>query len=170
MCVDVGDSGSPVGICLDRCAPLTPDCRSGYECVRVSLTVGLCLPIPVCGNGIVERGEECEPPGTGSCDATCQGPGTALVGVPCTSPTECGGNLCLTEAAGWTGGYCSQGDCDPFSTTSCEAFGPDAVCGVLDLFGATRIVCLDGCNHANDCRAGYQCQWVGIGGNGCVPQ
>jgi len=93
----------------------------------------------------------------------------APVGVACASPAECAGNLCLTDAA-WTGGYCSQGDCDPFSTTSCSAFGQDAVCGVLDLFGAVRIVCLDGCSNSGDCRPGYQCQWVGIGGNGCVPQ
>lgn len=170
ICVDVGDSGSPVGICLDRCVPLASDCRDGYECVRIALTMGLCLATPVCGNGVVERGEECEPPNAGSCDAGCQGPGAAPVGEPCTAPTECAGNLCLKEADGWTGGYCSQGDCDPFSSASCEAFGPDAVCGVLDVFGAMRVVCLDGCSSSDDCRPGYQCQWVGIGGNGCVPQ
>ena len=27
---------------------------------------------PMCGNGIVETGEECEPPGSSTCDATCQ--------------------------------------------------------------------------------------------------
>lgn len=32
----------------------------------------VCAPAPVCGNGTVESGEQCEPPNTRTCDAKCQ--------------------------------------------------------------------------------------------------
>ncbi|MHC4444240.1 MAG: hypothetical protein ACYTA5_16705 [Planctomycetota bacterium] len=54
----------------------------------------------VCGNGIVEEGEECEPPGTTLCDASCQS----------IEPAVCGN------------GIVEEGEeCEPPGTTTCDA-------------------------------------------------
>lgn len=192
VCVNPGGAGGGMVVCLDRCDPSAPDCWTGYDCRRVGVGVAVCLPSPVCGNGHVEVGEECEPPGTATCSVTCQGLGQLPVGAPCTSAMECAGNYCISAwpagyctrydcdvsapdtacAAAGGDGYCSQLDCDVFAPdTSCQAYGSNAVCGVLDLLGPIKIVCLLGCQNDNDCRAaeGYTCGLVGIGTRGCVP-
>ncbi len=45
-------------------------CVGSYASLCDACGAGGCTPR--CGNGIVEAGEACEPPGTATCDATCQ--------------------------------------------------------------------------------------------------
>jgi hypothetical protein len=75
-----------------------------------SHTISACQSIPtVCGNGLVQPGEECEPPNTATCDSSCfiitacrqcenntSGPACVGVRVTPTSPFGCSG---LTGAA-----------------------------------------------------------------------
>lgn len=66
-------------------------------------------------------------------------------GGPCQRDGDCAGGLCLTEADGYPGGYCSQ---------ACESApcAGDQVCRAL----GGRAVCLSRCTDGL-CRAGYQC-------------
>jgi hypothetical protein len=166
-CLDIGGTGT----CLDRCVEAT-DCRTGYACVAVGMGRRVCYPIPVCGNGIVEFGEECEPPGSTNCDAACVGTGTAPVGAACTGPEDCLGNGCASEADGFPLGYCTQVGCDvTMAATSCAPYGGDGVC--IDVGEATPFtVCLDACDPnaaVSECRAGYYCQPGGPAGGVCFP-
>jgi hypothetical protein len=53
-------------VCYQRPAAQEPfGCSATQSCSYV----GTC--VPKCGNGIVETGERCEPPGTSSCNASC---------------------------------------------------------------------------------------------------
>jgi hypothetical protein len=173
FCVDIGDVGDPYGLCFDRCDVQAPDCRTGYECDAMGGTLGgICLPTPVCGNDVVERGEECEPPGTSTCNATCQGTGTAAIGAPCASAADCTGDYCFAAADGWPAGYCSQRDCDlAAETTSCQAYGGDGLCLDVGDTGAPYGMCFDRCNlQSPDCRNGYECVDMGGGYGGvCLP-
>jgi hypothetical protein len=167
LCLDVGDPGAPFGACFDRCDPASSDCRPQYMCQAIGGGYAVCVPAPVCGNGTVEQGEECEPPNTPTCDASCQGTGTAPIGDPCTAATDCAGNLCVTEADGWPGGYCSQMPCDLGAPdTSCLPYGGDGLC--LDA-GAGQGVCVDQCMNDVDCRAMYSCVNLGGGVRVCLP-
>jgi hypothetical protein len=85
--------------------------------------------LPVCGNGIIETGEQCEPPGTTTCDTNCQTiaqPGPSIP-VHCSnkqwdgdeSDLDCGGscNKCPptgspTYLSCWDNNDCSSGTCD----------------------------------------------------------
>jgi hypothetical protein len=171
LCLDVGEAGSPFGMCFDQCALASPDCRADYECLDIGGGVGVCLPVPVCGNGTVERGEECEPPGTATCTATCQGVGTAPIGAACTAATECGGDTCFTDADGWPGGYCSQEGCDlGAAATSCLPYGGDGYCLDVGDTGSPYGMCFDRCAAPADCRNGYACEDLGGGLGGlCFP-
>jgi len=166
LCLDMGG----YGMCLDRCDLANPDCRAGYECYDLGGDYGICYPIPVCGNEIIESGEECDPPDGGLCGDTCQGTGMAPVGELCADPTECAGDLCITDDQGWPDGYCSQVDCDASDTnweTSCLPYGGDGLC--LDMGGYG--MCLDRCDPvASDCRAGYECLDLGGGYGVCYPE
>jgi hypothetical protein len=75
-----------------------------------------CQPIPVaCGNGLVQPGETCEPPGTSSCDATCQTISPCIVcettGTACTNtkvtPTSSFGCAGLTVNAPTSNAQCN---------------------------------------------------------------
>jgi hypothetical protein len=173
FCVDLGDANDPYGVCFDRCDLQAPDCRDAYECIELGGSLGgICYPIPVCGNGIVEAGEECEPPNTATCDASCQGTGTAAVGAPCSTPADCAGDFCFQPGDGFPGGYCTQLECDPSAaTTSCLPYGGDGLCLDAGAAGDPYGVCFDRCNLlAPDCRNGYECSDAGGGFGGiCYP-
>lgn len=173
ICLDVGDPMSPLGVCFDQCDPAAPDCRDGYSCQDFGFTA-ICLPAAICGDGVVDPGEECDPPNGTTCDDMCQGTGAAPVGAPCLDAAECSGDFCIAEADGWAGGYCTELDCDlSMPATSCAAFGGDATCvdvsDPADMmpFGA----CLDACDAmAPDCRPGYECTTFGAGtATYCLP-
>jgi len=171
LCLNFGDDTDPYPLCLDRCDPAASDCRTGYECYNLGDGYGICYPEPVCGNGFVERGEECDPPDGAVCGDDCQGTGAAPIGDPCVSAVDCAGNLCLTEADdGWPDGACSHYECDYSEgawETSCAPYGGDALC--LD-FGGYGL-CLDRCDPAaSDCRTGYECYDLGGGYGICTPE
>jgi hypothetical protein len=53
---------------LDRCPGTPPGSVVGADGCPVMV---IPTPNPICGNGIIETGEQCEPPGSGNCDANC---------------------------------------------------------------------------------------------------
>lgn len=78
--------GCSISICNDA-NPCTIDSCLNNECAHTNITLPLnndgCCPsgadanndsdcAPICGNNIVEMGEQCEPPSAGNCSGTCQ--------------------------------------------------------------------------------------------------
>ncbi len=49
-------------------------CESTWRHVADACTADGCAPPATCGNGVVERGETCDPPTTWTCDASCRRP------------------------------------------------------------------------------------------------
>lgn len=168
VCVDVGDPDTTYGMCLDRCDLAVPDCREGYDCVDLGYAAA-CMPPPVCGNGFIDDGEECDPPVPGGCSDTCQ-LGTDPVGAPCSSPATCAGNFCINDDL-WIEGYCTQANCDlETPATSCLDYGGDGYCTDVGSLGSPIGACLDRCAlDAPDCRSGYECIDLGRGIGRCVP-
>gem|GEM_PF-1430856 len=65
---------------------------------------------PVCGNGLVETGEQCDPPAAGSCDSTCQTIATA---------TSIDANTCANAVA------LNAAGTFPFDNTAATTDGPE---------------------------------------------
>ncbi|MBP6630970.1 MAG: DUF4215 domain-containing protein [Kofleriaceae bacterium] len=80
---------------------------------------GNCTPTG-CGNGIVTAGEACEPPGTASCDASCQalcaGPADCADLDPCTSNERCLPGGCAVDPT-------PTDDDQPCTADGCDASG-----------------------------------------------
>jgi len=142
------DSGTTA--CMSDC-----DCDPSTACIA-----GQCRPAgrnnQCCTNPMCMNGDRCvNPDGSpGIC-----GPVTP-VGESCDPMgPQCGPNgFCIDEGSGFPGGYCTQG-CD--RRTPCP---PDSECRG----GGGNAFCLDSCVQPADCRAGYNCINVGVGGNGRV--
>jgi hypothetical protein len=173
ICLDVGTAMMPQGLCFDLCDPALgdADCRALYMCTPLGDGRGVCVPRPVCGDGMVDPPEECEPPGTATCDDMCQGTGAAAIGAMCTTAADCSGDFCIDA---WPGGYCSDLACDLGDPdNSCLPYGGDGLCvDVGDGMGGPYGACLDQCDPAMsgaDCRAGYMCQDIGTGQGVCTP-
>jgi hypothetical protein len=165
LCLDMDG----YSLCFDRCDPAASDCRAGYECFDLGGGYGVCTPEPECGNGIVENGEECDPPGA-DCTADCQGTGTAPVGDPCTSAMDCEGNWCLSEADGYPLGYCVYAGCDLAVPDSCASHGADAICVNFGTASDPYGVCMDGCSPGpGACRTDYSCTQLSPGVRICQP-
>jgi hypothetical protein len=88
---------------------------------------------PVCGNGVVEIGEQCEPPNTPSCDANCQltgnpacGPGAGdccvVNGSPGCAQTSCCETICDADA------FCCDSTWDQLCADA-AASSPNCTCG-----------------------------------------
>jgi hypothetical protein len=51
-----------------------PDCNDGNPCTADECIAGLCVNTPIvpcCGNGVVEPGEQCDPPNDQACPGLC---------------------------------------------------------------------------------------------------
>lgn len=75
------------------------------------------------------------------------------VGDACLSDVDCGlSQVCLTDAEGFPGGYCTIEDCD---INGCDLFSE---CFLLDIEGQDRAVCLEFCDFNLECeRLDYAC-------------
>jgi hypothetical protein len=105
-----------------------------------------CQKIPVCGNGMLEGTEECDPPATGpgttnTCDMNCKkipivcGNGLIQPGETCDPPN---GTSCSMTCQSQTPPRCGDGvvnqpseECEPPGTMTC-----DANCKKIDVCGA----------------------------------
>jgi cysteine-rich repeat protein len=121
--------------------------------------------IELCGNGELEPGEDCEPPGVGRCDASCHavrvecGDGTTQEGEECDDGNVAFGDGCSPS--------CQIEKCDngrlEAPAETCEPPGTSA-CGPL----CRAPVCGDG---RLDAAAGEQCEDGNLrAGDGCSPQ
>jgi hypothetical protein len=146
----------------EQCDP--PD---GVTCNSTCLFI--LPPEDSCGNLIDEDSDglyDCQDP---DCQAlaSCQ-PGSGLTGAPCTSPSDCQTDaldpFCIDQAQfAWPDGACSE-FCD-LAMNDCSG---DAVCADVAL-GTTSGLCIDGCVADADCRPGYACKDIGVGGLVCYP-
>jgi len=76
------------------------------------------------------------------------------VGDPCTTPNECGGQVCINQE--WTpGGYCSR-QCTLADERSC----PGGTACIADGLAKDNPACFRQCRNQSDCRTGYVCRTV----------
>ncbi|MHC4219651.1 MAG: hypothetical protein ACYSU7_14505, partial [Planctomycetota bacterium] len=122
----VGDPGVSINEFLDflahfgpcpECAA-GPDCDDGNPCTDDDCVEGECVNTPIapcCGNGVVEPGEQCDPPNDQACPGLC--------GFDC---------LCDVPACG----HPAAGDCCIANgTPACDDFVCcDFICEVVDPF------------------------------------
>jgi hypothetical protein len=114
-----------------------------------------------CSNGYDDDGDtliDCEDATDCKALAVCQ-PGAGPAGSPCLSANACSANnndpLCLTEADGFPGGYCSE-----FCGPALNDCAPGSLC-TWYWFPSGAGICADICAVNADCRPGYTCQDMG---------
>lgn len=111
-------SYAPITACAagDRCCPLGCNGQTDSDCA------------PVCGNGVVEGGETCDPPST--CPTTCPDDGDActvetLAGGAATCNAACA-SAALTICSGKTSDRCCPTGCTGSMDVDCPGGAPDA--------------------------------------------
>jgi hypothetical protein len=163
-----GTSCNASGMCVTSCTPSCAGrtcgsdgcggscgtCPSGTTCNASGMCSSSCTPScsgRMCGSD--GCGGSCGTCSTGTtCNASgmCVSSSTPAIGSACTMDSQCGaGRICLPEAGGWPGGYCSL-DC---TSATCPS-GSTCITGAVDID-----VCLANCPPA--CRAGYTCTAAG---------
>ncbi len=124
------DPATGDGICIADCAT-NGDCRTdGYSCFDWDSSPVASL--------------ECAPGGTGA----------GSQGDACAGVWECSGGagaFCVTDAQGWTNGYCALDGCA--TNTDCSL---GAHCGFFDSM-TNEGICIKTCGTDIDCRANYGC-------------
>jgi hypothetical protein len=153
--------GIPQGICIHGCTR-DDECDEGYACITDGGGVGVCYkecrfiedcpPFNTCGpvfDGMPAicrplcqadadcRGGACDV-WTGSCGAMSD-PSLGGIGAPCSDPSECRGNVCLS------GGFCSV-DCSIYR----QLCPGDAIC-IDDLVRDDDGTCIPACETDADC-------------------
>jgi hypothetical protein len=115
----------------------------------------------ICGNGILEGLEECDPPDGVTCSANCSGPPETSCSdlldddadglTDCEDPTPCKGLPVCTPGATPVGGVCS-------ASSDCQANNADPVCIDQIQFGWLQGYCTEFCDlSTNDCPASSTC-------------
>jgi len=130
-------------------------CVGNYPSLCDACDVGGCSEL--CGNGKVETGEECEPPGTEICDATChQTPGCGDLIVDPGEECDGSGDSCEFGFCGPPGG---PGACTCCVTEGAlwEGVGPAPTC----CNGNTCVLTLPHRCSCNPCQP--------VSGGSCVP-
>jgi len=114
---DAPSTSGDLDVTLGLFKPGTPDSLTGT-------TTGPTGPPPICGNGVVETGEECDPPDGVHCDAECQwicGDGVIQPGEECDPPdgTTCDDGCQRIPLCG--DGFVDEGEeCDPPDGEHCD--------------------------------------------------
>jgi hypothetical protein len=120
-------------------------CISDWQSVVTGCNASGCVPSALCGNGIVESGEDCDPPDLLTCDATCHV-------IACeTVPAACGNGVIDAGEA-----------CEPPGVASCGRDCQLAACQAPAL-GEIDVACVEG-GTAVDVGAastGYLIAWSG---------
>lgn len=152
-------SGYLNGWCSQDCA-VDGDCPAGSHCTLN----GFCADTCAVTNDCRGSGYECydvDDDARTECFRFANGAGA--VGDACTGLWDCAGGEfgeCALPVDGWPGGYCTVlcggGEATCPNGTSCYDPTGDAFC-------------LDNCQNANQCRAGYQCIDPGTGTTQCFP-
>jgi hypothetical protein len=132
----------------DKCVatPKTTACISTWESVPSGCNPTGCVPPEsVCGNGIVEGDEECDPPTGTTCDAECQT-------VECPAPPSACGNGTLDPGEA----------CEPPAIGTCGVDCQAASC-TAPAVGETAISCVAGSATvgAGSDGSGYLVAWTG---------
>jgi hypothetical protein len=120
-CELLGDQG----YCYQDCNN-NDDCRFGYQCSTNDLSEASCVP----DDGSVVKNPD------GRDD-----------GEPCVSDINCKGGVCIREAEGFPGGYCSTLFCDD----------NDGCNGGVCVNSSSNNVCRASCEEDSDCRDEYMC-------------
>ncbi|MCK6551222.1 DVUA0089 family protein [Myxococcota bacterium] len=132
----------------DRCSGLTYSIAAGATVYVRMIRFGdataipapgylLRIELPICGNGTIDRGEECEGPGTASCDATCQR-------VPVCGDGLIDGAEQCEDGNTYSGDGCSPacmvegltGEVEPNDTLAAADTTGVVITGNVDLFGS----------------------------------
>lgn len=177
----------------DACQLLAPGSRGAEECEGSAITgcgsTCLWMPVavsvpppasPVCGNGTLNRGEQCDPgvPGTSGCSAECQfigstdaasvcGNGAIGDGEACddgnmVSGDGCSSN-CLHEGSSSVLALCGNGTIEPGETCdTAEAWCDHVTCLKIGTSACTPTGAINCCGNATKDN-GEDCD----GGDGC---
>lgn len=144
-CLLLMDGANTADLCLKGCST-REDCRQGYDCLQLPGTQDFSCWVE--GMGMMGNNT----------------PGVGMDGSSCGSDADCAGGLCILDADGWPGGYCSRG-CQ--NDVDCNGDLQGATCSEDPTTGGS--LCLDRCEHNGECRTGYLCERAGLNAGVCKP-
>jgi hypothetical protein len=117
--LDVALEVTPLSACpaSDLDGNLHPTIDEVISCVNAALLGCDCAHSPLCFDGVVDRGEDCDDGGT------CVGGSNA--GSHCTSASDCLGDGLCDDGPRFGSGCATDTDCPDGSCTRCKTFGGD---------------------------------------------
>ncbi len=146
--------------------------KSGSPASVTGTILGPDGPPPACGDGLVEGGEECDPPGNG-CDAACQWICGDGVAHPPTEPCDSGGVNTAGCNFDCTLPTCGDGLTNTAAGEQCDDSGESATCDD----DCTAVSCGDGnvnatageeCDPPNGVNCDALCQRIASCGDGVL--